>query len=59
MGRQRNSRLTLDYIKDKHLALFLFVIVLDVISEVWRDGIPWELLFANDLALIAESEAGL
>ena len=30
-----------------------------MISELWRDGIPWELLFADDLALIAESEAGL
>ena len=37
----------------------VFVIVLDVINEAWRDGIPWEFLFADDLALIAESEAGL
>ena len=32
----------------------LFIIMLDVISEVWRDGIAWDLLLADDLALIAE-----
>ena len=37
----------------------MFVIVLDVINEVWRDCIPSELSFADDLALMAESEAGL
>ena len=30
-----------------------------MISEVQRNGVPWEVLLANDLALIAESEAGL
>ena len=30
-----------------------------MISEVPRDGSPWELLFADDLVVIAESEAGL
>ena len=39
------------------LSPFLFLVVLDVISEVWREGILWELLFAEDLALIAESKA--
>ena len=38
------------------LSPFLFTIVLDTISEECRDGLPWELLFAVDLAIIADSE---
>ena len=38
---------------------FLFTIVLDTISEECRNGLPWELLFADDLAIIADSEEDL
>jgi len=31
---------------------FLYIIILDVISEEFRCGLPSELLFANDLAVI-------
>ncbi|XP_063597892.1 uncharacterized protein LOC134774410 [Penaeus indicus] len=41
------------------LSPFLFVSVLDVISELWRTGVPWEILFADDLMLMAESEEEL
>eukprot|EP00795_Rhopilema_esculentum_P004476 gene4476-biopygen12171 len=41
------------------LSLFLFVIVMDVISEVWRSGVQWETLFADDLELMADSEEEL
>ena len=41
------------------LSPFLFTIVLDTISEECRNGLPWELLFADDLAIIADSEEGL
>ena len=34
------------------LSPFLFTIVLDTISEECRNGLPWELLFADDLAII-------
>ena len=32
-------------------SLFLFIVVLDVISEEFRCGLPRELLFADDLAV--------
>ena len=41
------------------LSPFLFVVVLEVVTEVCRKGTAWELLFADDLALIAESEKEL
>ena len=41
------------------LSPLLFIIVLDVISRNFRVGLPWELLYADDLALLAESEAEL
>ena len=41
------------------LSPFLFVIVMEVISREFRVALPWELLYADDLAMIAESEEGL
>ena len=41
------------------LSPFLFTIVLDTISEECRNGLPWELLFADDLAITADSEEDL
>ena len=41
------------------LSPLLFTIVLEVLSKNLRDGLPWELLYADDLALIAKSEAEL
>ena len=38
------------------LSLLLFTIVLESLSREFRFGLPFELLYANDLALLAESE---
>ena len=41
------------------LSPLLFIIVMDVISREIRGGLPWELLYADDLILMAESEEEL
>ena len=34
----------------------LFIIVLEALSRKFRGGLPWELLYADDLVLMAETE---
>ena len=41
------------------LSPLLFTVVLEALSREFREGLPWELLFADDLALMAESKAQL
>jgi hypothetical protein len=41
------------------LSPLLFTIVLEALSLEFRGGLPWELLYADDLALMAESKAEL
>jgi hypothetical protein len=38
------------------LSPFLFIVVLDVIIEEFRRGFPRELLFADDLAVVTDTE---
>jgi len=38
------------------LSPLLFTIVLDTLSKECREGLPWELLYADDLVLMAETE---
>ena len=38
------------------LSPLLFIIVLEALSREFRGELPWELLYADDLALLAESE---
>ena len=37
------------------LSPLLFVIVMEALSQEYRLGCPWELLYADDLVLMAES----
>ena len=37
----------------------LFIIVLEVLSQEFRTGCPWELFYADDLVIIADSEEEL
>jgi hypothetical protein len=41
------------------LSPLLFITVMDVIGREIKDGLPWELLYADDLLLMAESEQEL
>jgi len=41
------------------LSPLLFVIVMEAISRKFRVALPWELLYADDLAVIAETEEDL
>ena len=39
------------------LSPLLFIIVMEALSREFRKGLPWELLYADDLVLMAESLA--
>jgi Reverse transcriptase (RNA-dependent DNA polymerase) len=41
------------------LSPLLFNIVMEALSRKFRQGLPWELLYVNDLVLWAESEEEL
>uniref|UniRef100_UPI00358FAC8D uncharacterized protein n=1 Tax=Myxine glutinosa TaxID=7769 RepID=UPI00358FAC8D len=41
------------------LSPLLFVAVMEVLAQNVKEGLPWELLYADDLVLIAESMDGL
>ena len=41
------------------LSPLLFVIVMEAISREFRVALPWELLYADNLAVIAETEEEL
>ena len=41
------------------LTPLLFIIVLEALSKELRVGLPWELFYADDLCLIAETEEEL
>jgi len=54
IGRDEKSNF---FLTDSGSALspLLFVIVMEAISREFRVALPWELLYADDLAVIAET----
>jgi len=41
------------------LSILLFVIVMEALSREFRVALPWELLYEDDLVVIAETEDDL
>ena len=41
------------------LSPLLFIIALEALTSEFRVGLPWELFYADDLCLIAETEEEL
>ena len=37
------------------LSPLLFILVLEALSREFRNGVPWELLYADDLAIAADA----
>ena len=55
-GRTKEFPIRVGLHQGSGLSPFLFIVVMDVISEEYRKGLPWELLFADDLSLAAGAE---
>ena len=56
LGRTEEFPIKVGLHQGPGLSPFLFIVVLDVISEEFRCGLPNELLFADDLAVVTDTE---
>ena len=59
MVTQITFRLKYDFIKGQPLSPYLFVLVMDEVTRDIQEDIPWCMLFANDVVLVDESQAGV
>jgi len=58
-GNSKVSEVKVGMHQSSALSPLLFVIVMEAISREFRVALPWELLYADDLAVIAETEEQL
>src|SRR5271163_1660086 len=58
-GESKEFEVKVDVHQGSVLSPLLFTVVLEALSEEFREGLPWELLYADDLALLAESKEEL
>jgi len=55
-GNSKDFEVKVGMHQDSGLSPLLFVIVMEVTSREFRVDMPWKLLYADDLAVIAETE---
>ena len=56
MGERKAFSVRVGVHQGSVLSLLLFIIVLEALSREFREGLPMELLYADDLVLMAELE---
>ena len=56
-GNSKGSKVKVGMHQNSGLSPMLFVIVMEAISREFRVARPWKLLYADDLAVIAETDA--
>ena len=58
-GNSKGFEVKLGMQQGSSLCPLLFMIVMEAISREFRVALPWELLYADDLAVIAKTEEEL
>jgi len=58
-GNRKCFEVNVDMHQGSALSPLLFVIVIEAISREFRVALPWELLYADDLVVITETEDDL
>ena len=56
MARQMHLTLRVGVHQGSALSPFLFIAIMDTLSVEIRTSVPWELIFADDITLIAATE---
>ena len=58
-GRTDEFPIKVGIYHESRLSPFLFIVVLNVISEQFRCGLPCELQFADDMAVVTNTEEAM
>jgi len=58
-GNSSGFEVIVDMHQGSALSPLLFVVVMEAMSREFRVALPWELLYADDLVVIAETEEDL